>query len=69
MVGDSGVGKSCLLGEHSPSTITINVGTCCLYGAGRNDFDAGNFHYDGPPLPIARVMDLPASKSLSPSVI
>jgi hypothetical protein len=21
--------------------------TCCLYGAGRNDFDAGNIHYKG----------------------
>ncbi len=44
--------------------ITIS---CCLYGAGHNDFDAGNIHYEGrvgpeiekksrfqgPPLPIA----------------
>jgi hypothetical protein len=21
--------------------------TCCLYGAGRNNFDAGNIHYEG----------------------
>jgi hypothetical protein len=26
------------------------------------DFDAGNIHYKGPPLPMARVIDLQASK-------
>ncbi len=75
-----------------------------LYGAGRNDFDAGKSNveghwkgwalkietffspematretsaiwaqksrdFQGPPLPIVRVMDFPASKSLRPSAI
>ncbi len=46
--------------------ITINV-PVFINGAGYNDFDAGNILYKGPPLPMGRVMDLPASKSSIPS--
>jgi hypothetical protein len=50
---------------------------CCLYGAVHNGFEAGKIHYEGwaleiepekveisraHPLPMPRVMDLPASK-------
>jgi hypothetical protein len=51
--------------------------TCCLHGEGRNDFDASlvalsgplkRLDFQGPPLPIALAIDLPASKS-SPSAI
>ncbi len=45
---------------------TINVTVVFM---GRNDFDAGTIHYEGPPFPMARVMDLAKSKSSSLSAI
>jgi hypothetical protein len=32
-------------GELLP--INVRYCTCCYFGAGRNDFDVGNIHYEG----------------------
>ncbi len=33
--------------QKAQNDITNNLCTCCLYGAGRNDFDVGYIHFEG----------------------
>ncbi len=66
--------------KQDPRSTTITINGPVVYMAlGSNDFDVGKSisralegvgpENQGPPLPMVRVMDLPQSKSLEPSVI